>query len=74
MQAIEPLGVSGAEPLHSFFQIGPPGSDKKVVMIIHQHISEYVNIEPLRHLADSIQEAVTILIVSKYIVAFIAAR
>ena len=54
MSPIEPLGVGGAEPLHSLFQIGSPGSDKKVVMRIHQHISEDVDIEPLRHLADSI--------------------
>ena len=35
MTPIEPLDVSGAEPLHRLFQIGPSGSDKKVVMIIH---------------------------------------
>jgi hypothetical protein len=54
MTPIEPLDVSGAKPMHRLFQIGSTGSDKKVVMIIHQHICEYVDIEPLRHLTDSI--------------------
>jgi hypothetical protein len=54
MTPIEPLGASGAKPMHRLFQIGPSRSDKKVVVIIHQHICEYVDIEPLRHLTDSI--------------------
>ena len=74
MPPIEPLGVSGAEPLHRLFQIGLPGSYQKVVMVIHQHVGENVNIEPLRHLPDSFQETVTILVAYKYIAAFIAAR
>ncbi len=74
MSPIEPLSVGGTKPLHSLFQIGSPGSDKKVVMIIHQHIGEYVNIKPLRHLADSIQETAAILLVDKNIAALVATR
>ena len=74
MAPIEPLGAGGAEPLHSLFQIGPSGSDKKAVMIIYRHIIEYVNIEPLRHLTGSFQKTVAILLVYKNIVALVATR
>ena len=53
MAPLEPLGESGAEPLHRLFQIGLPGSCQKVVMVIHQHVGRNVNIKPLRHLTDS---------------------
>jgi len=43
-------------------------------MVIHQHVSKYVDIEALRHLADSIYKAGTILVVDEYIAALIAAR
>jgi hypothetical protein len=54
MPPFEPLSIGGTEPLHSFFQIRPPGSNEQVVMIIRKHLRKYVDAEPLRHLADSV--------------------
>jgi hypothetical protein len=54
MSPIEALGVGSAEPLHGLFQIGSPGSGQNVVMVIHQYISENVDIEPLRHFPDRV--------------------
>ena len=74
MLPIKPLGVGGTESLHGLFQIDTPASDKNMVMIIHQHISEYINIEPLRQFTDSIQEIVAILVVHENIVAIVTTR
>lgn len=71
---IKPLGVSGTESLHGLFQIDPPASDKNMVMIIHQHVCEYVHLEPLGHLTDSFQETVAIIFFRKNIAAIIASR
>ncbi len=74
MSPIETLGVGGPEPLHGLFQIGSPGSDQQVVVIIHQYIGEYVDIEPLRHFPDSCQKVAAILIVDKNVAMLIATR
>ena len=74
MPPIKPLGVSGTESLHGLFQIDTPGFDKNMVMIIHQHVCEYVHLEPLGHLTDSFQETVAIIFFRKNIAAIIASR
>ena len=46
MTPIEPLSVSGAKPMHRLFQIGLPGSDKKVQKYASEEKSLF---EDLRH-------------------------
>ena len=52
VEQIEVARISGTEPLHGLGQIGLTGSQQKMIVIAHQHISVNINFKPFAQIAQ----------------------
>ncbi len=71
---IEITRVGDAEPLHAFREIRPVCTNQEVVVIIHEHISDNVNIKPLMHATQYVQKRKPILLILNDRTPFVASR
>ena len=63
--------ISGPKPLHTFGNIGLICFQQQMVMVIHEDIGVNLNLKPVRHFSQSVQERNTIILTTKDIPSFI---
>ena len=73
MPVVESPRVGSREPVHRPGKIGLPASQKQVIMVRHQNISEKIDVKPRARLCQRLQKQNAIRIGAKNIPALIAA-
>jgi len=74
MPAIERLGIDAVDVAHQQGEIGLPGVEHEVVMVVHQAIGQGLGIEARQRLRDDFKKRVAVLIIDKDRLAPVAAR
>jgi hypothetical protein len=66
MTPVVRLRIDAVDVAHQHGQIGAPGMQNQVVMVVHQAIGEGAGIEPLKRHADCLQKCLPVRVIVEY--------